>query len=91
MKKKWKGALVGGIVGFVAPWLLFIFAVAKGAPEIGFALQPVIILSLLMLMTGILIGYVIGSGKKKAMIIALGGFFIPWLYFIYRYLNYISL
>ena len=91
MKSKWKGALIGGVVGFLIPWSLLIWGVIKGTPEIGFALQPIIIISIVSLPIGILIGYILGSRKKWITCFGLSGFFIPWVYFFYRYLDYINL
>ena len=91
MKKEVKGALIGGIIGFVIPWIYLIFGITTGVPDIAFALQPILIISIITLILGLLLGAILSLKNKKIKFSTIIIFLIPWAYFLYKYLIYLTL
>jgi len=75
MKSKWRGALIGGIIGVILALIL-----TSG-------LNITWISSLIIVIVGIVSGVILSlkSKRKNKLVIVLGwvGFLIPWIYFAY--------
>jgi len=95
LRKVWKGALIGGVIGILLPILIFMFLLltCQGSTcgDYGFALQSIFFISLLTFLIGLSLGYIVTSKKRLVILFSLLGFIIPWIYFFYKYLYYINL
>ena len=83
--------LISGIIGFLLPWLylVFLFLSCEGSTcgDIGFALQPILLVSLLTCLIGLMLGFLIQYNAWVTLVLAI----IPWVFYLFYVLYYYSL
>ena len=92
---KFKGWMLGGLIGFLVPWLIFfyLYLTCSGSScgDIGFALQPIFVISIILSLIGILFVLTFFKKNKITKIFVLLGLLIPWSFFILKWLEYTKL
>jgi len=95
MKKEWKGALIGGLIGLIIPIIFFLVNIItcsnNSCGDYFYAIQPLILICIITFIIGLCFGFVLAQEKKLIKFMSIVLFLSYVIVLFLKTINYYSL